>query len=338
MIHTSSQIEIDVGALHSNEQSSRTGAVDRAVMISVVVPVYNRAKLVTDALDSIAASSYRPIEVIVVDGGSSDGSGDVVEAWAHTKRTADFDVRMIIELKRGVSAGRNAGIAAARGDYVAFLDADDLIQPHMLKTLADALERNAASFAYCQTEQASITGQVYAIVGQPLKPYPSSIPDHNWHISGLLVKREVLARIGGFREGIEGEDWEIAARIKAFTEEGVFVREILSTYRIHDGPQLIKDQTGRYPKGRERAICHVVEMLQKLPVNSRVPRRKCARLMFRNALHYYSAGDQVGCARCLDIALRWSDIPQKLIIRAAAALVRACGVSCVIGLSRYLHN
>lgn len=114
-------------------------------MISVIVPVYNGEKTIKDTLKSILAQTYKDIEVIAVNDGSTDNTRQVLEELAEN----DDRIKIINKENGGVSSARNAGLRAANGDYITFLDADDAIEPDMYKLLIDAMEKYSVDIAHC---------------------------------------------------------------------------------------------------------------------------------------------------------------------------------------------
>jgi glycosyltransferase involved in cell wall biosynthesis len=125
-------------------------------LISVIIPTYNRAAIITDALDSVWDQTYRPIEVIVVDDGSVDNTQEVIAAWQYRHKAPDFEVRYFSRAHRGVASAKNLGLQEARGEYIQFLDSDDLIISDKLATQKAALKRDSVDYIY----------GVSAIIGQ----------------------------------------------------------------------------------------------------------------------------------------------------------------------------
>ncbi|MDR2986513.1 MAG: glycosyltransferase, partial [Nocardiopsaceae bacterium] len=111
-------------------------------MISVVVPFYNNAALLGDCLASIAAQTYRNLQVVMVDDGSTDGSAAV----ARDQAAADPRFELISQQNRGPGAARNRGVAAATGEFLAFVDADDLLPPDAYATMLPVLEQTGSDF------------------------------------------------------------------------------------------------------------------------------------------------------------------------------------------------
>lgn len=115
-------------------------------LISVIVPVYNTAKYLRRCVDSILDQTYRNLEVILVDDGSTDGeSGKICDEYA----VKDNRVRVIHQENGGPSKARNIGIESSKGDYLVFIDSDDYIMPDMISFLLYLIEKNEADIAVC---------------------------------------------------------------------------------------------------------------------------------------------------------------------------------------------
>jgi glycosyltransferase involved in cell wall biosynthesis len=100
-------------------------------LVSVVIPAYNAERFLAEAVASVKAQSYRPIEIVIVDDGSRDGTATLIGRLA-ADSDADLPIRGLAQANAGPSAARNAGIAAAQGEYLAFLDADDRLHPQKI--------------------------------------------------------------------------------------------------------------------------------------------------------------------------------------------------------------
>jgi len=107
-------------------------------LVSVIVPTYNRAHLIGETLESVRAQAYRPIEIIVVDDGSTDNTAEVVRSFAETARD-DLDVRYVRQENMGVVFARNRGLKESRGEFIQFLDSDDLLHPGKLSAQVKAM-------------------------------------------------------------------------------------------------------------------------------------------------------------------------------------------------------
>lgn len=110
--------------------------------LSIVIPVYNRAAVVTRTLDSVAAQSFRPLQLVLVDNNSSDGSIHVLESWAEAHRAPDFDVKVISEVAPGASSARNAGLSVVTSRWCMFFDSDDIMLPRHVERAMDIAYRN----------------------------------------------------------------------------------------------------------------------------------------------------------------------------------------------------
>lgn len=122
--------------------------LEKSVMepsITVIIPVYNVEKYVGRCLDSVCASLYRTLEILCIDDGSTDASGEICDRYAQK----DDRIRVIHQTNQGLSAARNAGLEAAAGEYIAFVDSDDWIHPAYFQLLLQAAQEEKADLSIC---------------------------------------------------------------------------------------------------------------------------------------------------------------------------------------------
>ena len=113
--------------------------------ISVIIPVYNVAQYLDDCLLRVTGQSYTDLQILLIDDGSTDKSGALCDSW--TDR--DSRIQVIHTANKGLSSARNTGLQAADGDYISFIDSDDMIHPRFLELMAAALEETGADMAVC---------------------------------------------------------------------------------------------------------------------------------------------------------------------------------------------
>lgn len=216
-------------------------------LVSVIIPVHNAERYLTQCLDSVLAQTLAEIEVIVVDDASSDASPEVLARYA----AVDARVRIITQSRnQGVSAARNAGIAAARGAFLAFVDADDLVDPTMFDALHGAAVDLGVEVLACGIRVVDPEGRVLAVVDFPLecgvRHEPASMREalHGafaarmlWYPFRSLYARRLIAEHGlRFDEGIrKGEDSLFNLQALYFGRGVACVRIAPYQYRKHPG-------------------------------------------------------------------------------------------------------
>ena len=152
-------------------------------LISVIVPVYNVRPYLAEALDSVLNQTYRNIEILIIDDGSTDGSSELCDAYARK----DTRIRVVHQKHGGVSAARNTGFDLMSGDLVASLDSDDAFRPDMLSRMLTAMKENDADIVVCK----------YGLHNTEGKMHPdASVDDHAMSVfppEGSYSKREALS-------------------------------------------------------------------------------------------------------------------------------------------------
>lgn len=189
-----------------------------APSVSVVIPAYNVAWCVGKAIDSALAQDWRDVEVIVVDDGSTDDTGVVLAGYGSA-------IRVIAQPNGGMSNARNAGIGAARGEFIAFLDADDWWLPTKLARQVRLMrERPDVGFCSCAARVENMDGSLANLWTCPgpqasmlayLFRGGSSVPGS---CSAVLARRELVIAAGAFDESLRGaEDPDLWIRLAAIT-------------------------------------------------------------------------------------------------------------------------
>jgi len=182
-------------------------------LVSVIIPTFNRAGLVREAVDSVLAQDYSRLELIVIDDGSNDHTPEVVRAFG----TA---VRFIQQPHTGVSAARNRGVAASHGELVAFLDSDDLWLPGKV-TAQVALFQQQPQVQVCYTDEIWIRCGVRVNQRQIHQKYAGwiflhALPRCIISPSSIMLRRALWDRVGGFDERLPAcEDYDLWLRLTA---------------------------------------------------------------------------------------------------------------------------
>lgn len=210
--------------------------MESQALVSVIVAVYNGERYLADALTSILTQTYRSLEVILVDDGSTDGSAAIAKSFP--------EVRYYFQENAGVGAARNHGVERGNGQFFAFLDADDLWAP-------EKLTRQMAAFA-ANPDLNMVFGYVQQFYSPELSAEERARISHggeqlSGYVAGaLLIKREALLHAGPFathwRVG-EFIDWYVKAREQGM--QSLLLPDVVLRRRIHTRNMGIREQSSR---------------------------------------------------------------------------------------------
>ncbi len=237
--------------------------MDKFPNFSVVIPSYNCANQLANALESVCRQTCGDFEVLISDS-SSDHTRQVIEGFS-----GKLDIKYFWEESRGGPAGpRNTCVKAARGEYIAFLDADDWWYPDKLAAVKKQLDRYAPDVLYhgldiYKGDGRKGRGQVKT--RKLKKPIFSDLMKNTNTLftSAVVARKEIIQRAGGFREGDILEDFDLWLRISRFTEKFHFMPRALGDYRLG-------------PDSRSGASEKMLKMIQSV---------------YRDNINFLSAGD-----------------------------------------------
>jgi len=273
-----------------------------APLVSVVLNTYNRADLVPQSINSVLSQDYPNFEVIVVDDGSTDNTREVIEEQFGDR------VRYIHQENAGLAAGRNTGIKAARGEYIAFQDDDDLWLPGKLSRQVAALEaKRDCTFVYGvameMTPDGCETGNVYgnSMRGTSGDNFEAMLRHHPILGPTLLVRRAWFERAGLFDPDLRtAEDTDLFLRL-TLREKGVYLREPLVLVRQHPGRKTRSERADGTMLRATRVV--YARLMESLP-----PERSA----LRGLIHFTLLSVKLRLAEAFTPDADWEEVQREL--------------------------
>ena len=215
------------------------------LLVSTIIPVYNGERYLADAIESVLAQRHRPIEIAVVDDGSTDGTAEIAKRFKGS-------IRYTYQPNRGVATARNEGLKVAKGDVIGFLDADDLWPEGKLEVqLGYLVDNPSTEVVIGQVQFSRVSG------GEAGAPVFSTYaePFVSTNLGSALFRRSAFDRIGLFDEGMaynEDTDWFMRARECSVSM--VVLDEVALIYRIHQQNMI------RFKSERDRYFARALKM------------------------------------------------------------------------------
>ncbi len=274
-------------------------------LVSVVMPAFNAREFIGAAIQSVLQQDYANLEVIVVDDGSTDGT-------SHLDCLQNERIKLLHQLNAGPAAARNTGLRHAKGELIAFLDADDLWLPHKLAVQVAYLHQHPEAgavfgrFVRWEADQNGLFA-AYQIPGgecdDPLMTcapsgsiYTALLLDSVVHIITAMVRREVFERIGTFDEALPtGEDYEFWLRASRSFKIDQLART-LAVYRIHSASitKVPREENNEYLVLMRTVNEYGLSGADGLCVSMDTLRRRLFGISFGHAyLHFYTGSARV---------------------------------------------
>ena len=254
--------------------------IKNAPCVSVIIPTYNRAGIIEEAVDSVLVQDYKDFELIVVDDGSMDNTSEVLATYGD-------DIRVLFQENKGVSAARNRGISEAAGKLIAFLDSDDLWMPQKLTTQVEFF-RQRLDALICQTEEVWVRNGVRVNPKlRHIKPsgmiFKPSLELCLVSPSAVMIRRDLLDITGNFDETLPAcEDYDLWLRISC--RFPVYLIETPLIIKRGGHADQLSKRAG-LDKFRIKAIVNIIKtgMLSK-------DQHQAALIMLQNKCRIYAAG------------------------------------------------
>lgn len=211
---------------------------EESPLVSVVLPVFNMSAYVNEAVDSVLGQTYSPIELIAIDDASTDNSRALLEAYGDNVRVFAH------ETNKGIAGGRNTGIAAAQGSFIAFMDADDIWAPNKIERQMQEFKNDPeldACFTYLECFLSpELSEEIKATRYCPQGPQQG-------YIGGtMMMRREMVDKTGSFNEARRiGEFIEWYSKAKDLGAKSAIIEDVLYRRRIHGSNTGVNERDSR---------------------------------------------------------------------------------------------
>jgi glycosyltransferase involved in cell wall biosynthesis len=265
--------------------------------VSVIIPTYNRAHILMEALDSVWAQTYRPVELLVIDDGSVDDTALVVAAWqqAHPGNSG-FELRYFRQANSGAPAARNLGLIQSQGEYIQFLDSDDILYPTMLTQVVKAFEATDCEFVHTGYNKIchECGGTLFSYVPGPETEALVAYMYDRLHGNTISIsRRRVLAQeIGPWNEALAiDQDGDYMVRTILRAPRMTVIQERLWSYLVRRGSKINDRKDSREAwlcrLQRESKFCAGIKGKEDLPSKAK---GAYAQRLYQLALSLHAVG------------------------------------------------
>jgi glycosyltransferase involved in cell wall biosynthesis len=301
-------------------------------LVTTIIPVYNRAAGLRAAVASVLGQTYSPIEVVIVDDGSTDDTAAVADVLAANHGP----VRVIHQANAGVGLAREAGRLAARGEFIQHLDSDDLLYPRKFELQVAGLRAHqecGASYGWTRAILADGT-----VVTAPEKRtgeriemmFPAMLESRWWHTPTPLYRASLIERAGPWLPLVNEEDWEYDSRIASLGVRLHYVEEWIAEVHHHGAERLsARGKTREGLRSRAKAHALILEHARRAGIGSDTPEmQRFARELFLLARQCGAEGLAPESRMLFELA-RDASGPRRnaLQFRVYAAFARTAGWS-----------
>ncbi len=272
-------------------------------LLTLIIPMFNAGGDFAACMQSLLAQTLTSLEIIIVDDGSTDGSGERADAYAQQHP----HVRVIHQANGGVSRARNAGLAVARGKYVSFPDADDTMDPAMYQTLVEMAERDNLDAAQCNAEWFfKASQQVKPLI--PLDRLTSTgvlsgpewlnkaLKTHRYmHVVWLgIYRREVIEQLNlNFEPGLHHQDIPWTTEFMLNAQRVRYTDKVLYCYYMHDASISNRKRTGQRNVEYQRHYLKIVRLLEEINARYR------HKVKIYPAFHYQITHEALSVCHCI---------------------------------------
>jgi glycosyltransferase involved in cell wall biosynthesis len=298
-------------------------------LVSTIIPVYNRPKMIMKAAESVLSQSYRPIEIILVDDGSTDETPNVLDQLAFEFPDT---IRVLHKENGGPGLAREAGRLAARGEFMQYLDSDDWLLPEKFELQVRALrDHPECGIAYGKSrvvnEKGKVTQEPSKWTGRRYEYlFPALLVERWWHTHTPLYRRSVSDAAGPWPKQ-RPEDWDLEARMGALKVKLVYCDDVVSCQRDHSSDERVsRGKWNLYLRDEAWFLPRLYECALKAGVRHDTPEmRHFSRWAFMRARHLGAMGESEVAWNLMRLAESSAGNENDTVMKIVAGLAKYLG-------------
>ena len=287
--------------------------------ICIIIPVFNREKLVERTLNSVLAQSSLPDELIVVDNASTDMTYSTVENWIEKNRKYGINIKLLTQEKRGACCARQEGLNNADSEYLIFFDSDDEMLPHLISNARQELRNNPDADIICWScKIKQLDGNLRVPPFDISKPIENHLVHTLLRPQGYMVRKKFLQRAGGWEKDIPvWNDFELGLRL--LLQNPVIYGVKGAQALIHAQENSITGPNFSSKEGQwESTIDEMVKMVESSTHDSK---KMILRILdYRRAIlaaHYYKEGNEDSATKLIKTTLKLKSSYDKILLKCA---------------------
>lgn len=301
-------------------------------LVSVIIPTYNRAHLIQNSLNSVVQQTYRPIELIVVDDGSSDNTEEVFKKWLEENDICDVLIKYIKTVNGGAPRARNIGLQNCSGQFIQYLDSDDYIAPEKLCAHVAVLFKSGADFVWSNSQRTETRVESFkkpdpdkavCYVGKKKLKFPTQI------VKGLF-RRQVCQRVGPWNIKLQRyQDWEYGVRAISHCRKIAFLDWVGYIVLDHKSGRISDGENKNFARKIVRAVS-CLDCSDRTLMKSFVRRYKCSQALVSASVLFINSGSY-RCAKSTSTRARREAPISFQWLKAAAVELYICVRSFAMG-------
>lgn len=290
--------------------------------LTVVIPTFNRVRLLSEAVNSILSQSPIVHEIIIVD----DASSDDTQSFCQKLQQKKLPTRIVVTRNSensGAPVSRNRGWELSTGDAILFMDSDDVLAENGIEPLLYELESDRQlDYVYGRVLRTDAKLQPFKNlepIGSSFSSQPREIAGYHWHTMGAIYRREYLSKVGYWNEQLTGsQDWEFQARVKLAGGKGKFIEHIIGLWRDHfDNRVGTKNFRYDYVKSTINACLLIRDKSRSIGMIDAYLERRLAKKILIHALEFAVNGYRQERCQSLSYAIETlqNNLMMQLVVR-----------------------